>query len=69
MSFMSLKLLSTVAAVIGKTKAIEARRSRLAFRVSLCKRLVKTVETVASRKLKPHQHANQHANRQLFGNW
>ena len=49
MSFMSLKLL-TVAVVIGKTKAIKARRSRLgkpAFRVSFCKRLVKTVEAVA----------------------
>ena len=45
MSFMSLKLLSTVAVVIGKTKAIEARCSRLgkpAFRVSFCKRLVRT---------------------------
>ena len=43
-----------VAVVIGKTKAIEARCSRLgkpAFRVSFCKRLVRTVETVASRKL------------------
>ena len=45
MSFMSLKLLATVAVVIGKTKAIEARCSRLgrpAFRVSFCKRLVRT---------------------------
>ena len=57
---MSLKLLSTVGVVIGKTKAIEARCSRLgkpAFRVSFCKRLVRTVGTVASRKLVNNSYA------------
>ena len=51
MSFIALKLLSTVAVVTGKTKAIEARSSRFTFRVSFYRRLLRTLETLDSQKL------------------